>query len=147
MAGPGFSNCQIGIILQIFCRKLHENERISTLGGVPGAPLAPPVLSVHGLWNQICIFSSRGNMSNQWRIYIAIFWMRAPNPSRTPRPRGSKFFQCSRMLASSGGLAPPPRGNPGSATANYSFLDKSPKNVGSKKWNEMTVNFKSSNFD
>ena len=45
MADPGFSlggcaNCQIGIILQFFCRKLHENERIWTPGdGVPGAPL------------------------------------------------------------------------------------------------------------
>ena len=44
MADPGFyrggcANSQIGIILQIFCQKLHENERIWTRGGVPGAPL------------------------------------------------------------------------------------------------------------
>ena len=37
----GCANSQIGIILQFFCRKLHENERIWTPGGeeVPGAPL------------------------------------------------------------------------------------------------------------
>ena len=45
VADPGFSrgecaNSQIGIILQIFCQKLHENERIWTPGGrVSGAPL------------------------------------------------------------------------------------------------------------
>ena len=50
VADPGFSrggcaNSQIGIILQILCRKLHENERIWTPGGsVPGAPpLDPPM--------------------------------------------------------------------------------------------------------
>ena len=46
MADPGFSrggcaNSQIGIILSIFCRKLHENERIWTPGG--RASLAPPL--------------------------------------------------------------------------------------------------------
>ena len=30
---------QVGVILQIFCRKLHENEGIWTPGDVPGAPL------------------------------------------------------------------------------------------------------------
>ena len=51
VADPGFSrwgcaNSEIGIILQIFCRKLHENERIWTPGSggrVPGAPLDPPM--------------------------------------------------------------------------------------------------------
>ena len=58
----------------------------------------------------------------QWRIYIVKFW------TRPPPPRGSKFFQFhaffgkiwqNRMLAPPppGELAPPPRGNPGSATA------------------------------
>ena len=58
---------------------------------------------------------------HQWRIYIVKFWTRAPPP-----PRGSKFFQFhavfgkfwrNRMLAPPPGeLAPPPRGNPRSAT-------------------------------
>ena len=45
VADPGFSrggctHSQIGIILSIFCRKLHENERMWTPGErVPGAPL------------------------------------------------------------------------------------------------------------
>ena len=34
------------IIFQIFCRKLHENERIWTLGGVPCAPLDLPMLII-----------------------------------------------------------------------------------------------------
>ena len=45
VADPGFSrggcaNSHIWIILQIFCRELHENERIWTPSGarVPGAP-------------------------------------------------------------------------------------------------------------
>ena len=40
LADPGFSreectNFQIGIILQILCQKLHENERIWTAGWRP----------------------------------------------------------------------------------------------------------------
>ena len=49
VADPGFSNYQIGIILQIFCRKLHENERIWTpraVACVPGAPLDPPLPTI-----------------------------------------------------------------------------------------------------
>ena len=47
VADPGFSrggcaNSQSAIIFQIFCRKLHENERIWTPGG---ATLAPPLRS------------------------------------------------------------------------------------------------------
>ena len=58
------------------------------------------------------------NMAGQWRIYIVKFWTRAPSVS--------KFFQFHTvfgkiwqkcMLAPPGGLAPLPRGNPGSATA------------------------------
>ena len=42
------ANYQSGIILQIFCWKQHENERIWTPGGtrVPGAPLDPSVIWV-----------------------------------------------------------------------------------------------------
>ena len=38
--GGGASTPKIAIIFQMFCRKLHENERIWTPagGGVPGAP-------------------------------------------------------------------------------------------------------------
>ena len=49
MMDPGFSwggdsSSQSGIILQIFCRKLHENERIWTpmRVRVRGTPLDPP---------------------------------------------------------------------------------------------------------
>ena len=69
----------------------------------------------------LIITNSFGNM--QWRIYIVKFWTRAPPPW------GSKFFQFhavfgeiwqNRMLAPPPGeLAPPPRGNPGSATDMY----------------------------
>ena len=38
----GVANSQSGIILQTFCRKLHENERIWTRGG-GHASLAPPL--------------------------------------------------------------------------------------------------------
>ena len=58
----------------------------------------------------------------QWRIYIVKFWTRAPPP-----PRGVQILSIScsfwENLAKSyvgappGELAPPPRGNPGSATA------------------------------
>ena len=49
MADPGFSpggcaNSQNCYYFSNFCRKLHENERIWTLGGVPGAPLDPPMV-------------------------------------------------------------------------------------------------------
>ena len=59
--------------------------------------------------------------SEQWRIYIVKFWTRPP-------PCGSKFFQFhavfgeiwqNRMLVPPGELAPPPRGNPGSATGEH----------------------------
>ena len=65
--------------------------------------------------------SKKFTMCNQWRIYIVKFWTRAP-------PWGSKFFQFhavfrkfwrNHMLAPPPGeLAPPPRGNPRSATGN-----------------------------
>ena len=43
----GGTNSQIGIILQIFRRKLHENERIWTPGGTSLAPpLDPPMTCV-----------------------------------------------------------------------------------------------------
>ena len=123
----GAPTLKLGLFCQ-FC-KFAENcmkmKEFRPRGAVPwGSPLDPPILSVHGLWNLICIFSSRGYMSNQWRIYIVNFWTRAPSS-------GSTFFQFDAvfgkiwqngMLASPGGLAPPPRRNPGSATANYSFL-------------------------
>ena len=60
----------------------------------------------------------------QWWIYIVKFWTRASPPR-------SKFFQFhavfgkiwqNRMLAPPGELAPPPRGNPGSATGKGSFI-------------------------
>ena len=39
LVGEGGANSQSGIILQTFCRKLHENERIWTQGRrIPGAP-------------------------------------------------------------------------------------------------------------
>ena len=50
MADPGFSqggcaNSQFEIILQYFCQKLHENERIWTWEGarIPGGPLDLPM--------------------------------------------------------------------------------------------------------
>ena len=51
VADPGFSpggcaNSQIRIILQIFCQKLHENERIWTPRG-GRASLAPPLRSAN----------------------------------------------------------------------------------------------------
>ena len=70
--------------------------------------------------NRTLDFSNSGIFvdGRQWRIYIVKFWMRAP--------RGSKFFQFHavfwEILAKSyvgahpGELAPPPRGNPRSAT-------------------------------
>ena len=40
----GAPTLKTAIILQFFCQKLHENERIWTPGGrVPGAPLDPPM--------------------------------------------------------------------------------------------------------
>ena len=44
---PEGANSQVGVILQILCQKLHENERIWTgEGRVPGAPspLDPPMI-------------------------------------------------------------------------------------------------------
>ena len=61
----------------------------------------------------------------QWRIYIVKFWTLAP-----PLPRGPNSFNFiqffgkiwqNHVLAPPGGLAPPPRGNPGSATGNASY--------------------------
>ena len=43
--GRGCANSQIGIILQIFCRKLHENKRILTRGA---RPWRPPLRSANG---------------------------------------------------------------------------------------------------
>ena len=45
--GMGVSNSESEIILQIFCRKLHENERIWTLRGAPFDPPIPRTLT----WN------------------------------------------------------------------------------------------------
>ena len=47
-ADPEFSwgegtNSQVGVILQIFCRRLHANERIWTRGTRPCLPLDPPM--------------------------------------------------------------------------------------------------------
>ena len=62
------------------------------------------------------LLTRRFTIALQWRIYIVKFWTLP----------GSKFFQFhavfgkiwqNRMLAPPGQLAPPPRGNPGSATA------------------------------
>ena len=72
------------------------------------------------LWHRQLSVVISGN--SQWRIYIVKFWTRPPPP-----PWGSKFFQFhavfgkfwrNRMLAPPppGELAPPPRGNPRSAT-------------------------------
>ena len=70
-------------------------------------------------------------ISWQWRIYIVKFWTRAP--------QGSKFFQFhavfgkiwqNRMLAPPGELAPPPQGNPGSATGWYTPLGLAPPPLG-----------------
>ena len=45
----GGANSQRPITLQMFCRKLHENERIWTPGGVPGVPPDPPMVSITAL--------------------------------------------------------------------------------------------------
>ena len=53
-----------------------------------------------------------GFKSVQWRIHIVKFW--------TPPPSGSKFFQLHAVFGEiwqNRMLVPPPRGNPGSATA------------------------------
>ena len=42
----GCTNSQIGIILQNFCRKLHESERISIGGGGVLAPLLDPPMCI-----------------------------------------------------------------------------------------------------
>ena len=59
-------------------------------------------------------------MKMQWRIYIVKFWTRVPPP-----PGGPNSFNFMQFLGNfgeivcwrpPGELAPPPRGNPGSAT-------------------------------
>ena len=43
----GGAKFQSGIILQFFCRKLHENERVWTLRWhIPGAPLDPSMITI-----------------------------------------------------------------------------------------------------
>ena len=59
------------------------------------------------------------NSSNQWRIYIVKFWTRAP-PGVQILSISCSFWENLAKLcvgAPPGELAPPPRGNPGSATA------------------------------
>ena len=70
------------------------------------------------------IFETAGNLKNldQSRIYIVKFWTRVPAWG----PNSLNFLQFlgilqNRMLASPGGLALPPRGNPGSATDNVTL--------------------------
>ena len=62
---------------------------------------------------------------DQWRIYIVKFWTRAP-------PRGSKFFQFHAVFGKfeqNCMLAPPPRGNPGSATVDDVTETQLPINI------------------
>ena len=64
-------------------------------------------------------------ISKQWRIYIVKFWTRPPPPGG---PNSFNFVQFLGKFGKivcwrpPGELAPPPRGNPGSATAKYRYL-------------------------
>ena len=63
-------------------------------------------------------------LMKQWRIYIVKFWTRPP-----PGPNSFNFMQFLGKFGKiicwrppTGELAPPPRGNPGSATVKDTFL-------------------------
>ena len=58
---------------------------------------------------------------NQWWIYIVKFWTRAPLGVQILSISCSFWENLAKSYvgAPPGELAPPPRGNPGSATANY----------------------------
>ena len=64
-------------------------------------------------------FQSVNAEVNQWRIYIVKFWTRAP---QGPNPFNFMQFlvKFGKIVCwrPPGELAPPPRGNPGSATVN-----------------------------
>ena len=71
------------------------------------------------LWNEAKYF--------QWRIYIVKFWTRPPPPPGGPN--SFNFMQFSGKIGKiicwrpPGELAPPPRGNPGSATDFFPLLN------------------------
>ena len=63
-------------------------------------------------------------MKGQWGIYIVKFWTRAPPPQVQILSISCSFGEIleNRMLVPPGGLAPAPRGNPGSATEGGKLL-------------------------
>ena len=65
-------------------------------------------------------------------LHSKILDARPPIPIGPPGPGGPNSFNFMQSYVP-WRVSAPPRGNPGSATANYSFLDKFPKNVWSKR--------------
>ena len=137
MADPGFfrggcANSQIWIILPILpiCQKLHENERISTPGGFPGASLSSASTQCSRTLEPNMYHFFEGNMLNQWRIYIVKFWTR-------PTPRGPNSFNFTSFWDNlvKSYVATPWR--VGAPTSGKSWIRhcklQFPKNVGSKR--------------
>ena len=111
-------------------QKLHEIERIWTGGGArPKCYYVDPPLERGTAHPAQFSRFAHAFETIQWQIYIVKFWTRPPS--------GSKFFKFhavfgkywhNRMLAPpspQGSWRPPPRGNPGSATAiaHTTYLD------------------------
>ena len=78
MADPGFSpgggaNSQKYYYFSIFCRKLHENERIWTPRGGGARPWRPPwIRQCIRTVIQICISSDGGNSERETLLVIPI---------------------------------------------------------------------------
>ena len=88
------------------------------LGCTPPDPEADTHLN-RMTYRQVKNYISATTVAEQWRIYIVKFWMRPP-----PGPNSfnfmhfwGKFGKIVCWRPPPGELAPPPRGNPGSATA------------------------------
>ena len=108
-----------------FLGEFGQNNRFSPyfrIGASVWEILDPPLFRLNKA-NTLCtLFCSPITVSLQWRIYIVKFW--------TPGgPNSLNFMQFLGKFGKivywrpPGELAPPPRGNPGSATAFKEFRD------------------------